>query len=338
MEDILGRMTDTPARLLKLLSLLQMPREWPGSELADRLGVTPRTIRRDVERLRELGYLVEARMGAAGGYRLAAGAAMPPLVLDDEEAVAIAVGLRTAAGQPVAGIGEAALRALAKLEQVLPSRLRYRVRSLGAATVPVLMPPALSRPSGQPVVDPERLVVLAAAIANRERVRFRYRSHAGHQTRRHVDPHRLVTAWRRWYLVGFDNDRADWRLFRVDRIDTPQPTGVRIAPRTLPAEDVGSFVREKLFSSAPTYRAVVTIHLPVDQVRGHLGDSPGDLEAVDEHSCRLHSHTDTLEWIAFRLIQLGCDFTVHQPPELIEYLRTLGARITRAARGPRQTG
>jgi predicted DNA-binding transcriptional regulator YafY len=324
-------MANTPARLLQLLSLLQVPREWPGSELARRLEVSPRTVRRDVDRLRELGYPVEATMGAAGGYRLVAGAAMPPLLLDDDEAVAIAVGLRTAAAQPVAGIEESALRALTKLEQVLPSRLRYRVRSLGAATVPVTMPPALSRPSSQPAVDPEGLTVLAGAIASRERVRFRYRSRDGGETRRHVDPHRLVAAGRRWYLVAFDNDRGDWRTFRADRIGQPAATGARIAPRELPAEDAGSFLKDELFSSAPTYRAVATIRLPVDQVRGRLGEGAGDLEAIDERSCQLHGHADTLEWTAFRLITLGCDFTVHEPPELVDYLRTLGARITRAA-------
>jgi predicted DNA-binding transcriptional regulator YafY len=255
---------------------------------------------------------------------------MPQLLLEDEEAFATAIGLRTAAAQPVAGIGEAAVRALAKLEQVLPSRLRYRVRSLGAATVPVMMPPALSRASGTPAVDSEHLAVLAMAVEGRERVRFRYRSHDGSETRRHVDPHRLVAAGRHWYLVAYDNDRADWRLFRADRIDAPQATGVRVTPRALPAEDAGEFVKEKLFSSAPTYRAVVTIHLPVEQVRGRLGDGPGDLEAIDERSCRLRSHTDTLEWTALRLILLGCDFTVHHPPELIDHLRTLGARLTRA--------
>jgi predicted DNA-binding transcriptional regulator YafY len=160
-------MTDTPARLLNLLSLLQTSREWPGSELAERLQVSPRTIRRDIERLRELGYPVEATMGAEGGYRLVAGAAMPPLLLD--EAVAIAVGLRTAAGHAVDGIEEAAVRALAKLEQVLPSRLRYRVGALTAATVPLLT-------GDGPTVDPEVLTVLAAAIANHERVRFGYRA------------------------------------------------------------------------------------------------------------------------------------------------------------------
>jgi predicted DNA-binding transcriptional regulator YafY len=318
-------------RLFALLSLLQTPREWPGSELARRLGVTPRTIRRDIDRLRELGYPVEATMGAAGGYRLVAGTAMPPLLLDDEEAVAIAVGLRTAAGQQVAGIEESAVRALTKLEQVLPSRLRYRVRSLSQATVPLTLPPALSRDEPQPAVDPERLTVLAAAVANRERVRFRYRSYDGTESRRHVDPHRLVASGRRWYLVAYDNDRQDWRTYRMDRVESPKPTGARIAVREIPGGDASAFVRDQLFSSAPTYRAVATIHAPYDEVRGRVGDAPGDLEPVNEHSCRLHGHTDTLEWTAFRLIMLGCDFEVHEPPELVGYLRTIGARLTRAA-------
>src|SRR2546421_12134533 len=168
-------------RLLKLLSLLQTPREWPGSELADRLEVSRRTIRRDIERLRDLGYPVEATMGAMGGYRLVAGQAMPPLLLDDEEAVAIAVGLRTAAGHAVDGIEEASVRALAKLPQVLPSRLRHRVGALSAATVPMVS-------WSPPTVEPEELTTLAAAIANRERVRFAYRPAGGSDSRRHVAP------------------------------------------------------------------------------------------------------------------------------------------------------
>ncbi|WP_219414465.1 helix-turn-helix transcriptional regulator [Pseudonocardia nigra] len=320
-------MTDTPARLLTLLSLLQTPREWPGSELATRLGVSLRTIRRDVDRLRDLGYPVEASMGALGGYRLVAGAAMPPLLLDDEEAVAIAVGLRTAAGQAVTGIDEAAVRALTKLEQVLPSRLRRRVATLGTATVAA--PDAYAG-----AVDPEHLTALAAAIANRERVRLRYRAADGSESRRHVEPHRVVTAGRRWYLVAYDLDRDDWRIFRVDRIDAPQPTGARALPRTLPAPDAARYVTEKMYSLVPTYSAVATLHAPIEQMRGRVGDGPGDLEPLDEHSCRLRSHTDTLDWLAFRLIQLGCEFEVHEPPELRDHLHAMAARIRRGAGAP----
>ncbi|MCG5435730.1 helix-turn-helix transcriptional regulator [Micromonospora foliorum] len=317
-------MSDTPARLLGLLSLLQTPREWPGSELATRLGVSLRTIRRDVERLRDLGYPVQATMGAIGGYRLVAGKAMPPLLLDDDEAVAIAVGLRTAAGHAVAGIEEASVRALAKLEQVLPSRLRHRVSALGAATEPLLT-------WDRPTVDPERLSALAAAVNNREQLRFTYRRRDGVDTERRVEPHKLVSAGRRWYLVGYDNDRDDWRIFRVDRISDLRPTRTRVAARQLPAADAASFMTEKLLELTPVYRAVVTLYAPVEQMAGPLGGAGVDLEPIDATSCRLRSNADTLEWLAWRLLTLGCDVEVHEPPELIAHLRELGVRATRAA-------
>ncbi len=317
-------MTDTPARLLTLLSLLQTPREWPGSELARRLGVSLRTVRRDVDRLRDLGYPVEATMGALGGYRLVAGAAMPPLLLDDEEAVAIAVGLRTAAGQAVTGIDEAAVRALAKLEQVLPSRLRYRVGALGAATLPA--PDVYATP-----VDPAHLTALAAAITNRERVRLRYTAADGTGSKRHVEPHRLVPSGRRWYLVAYDLDRDGWRIFRADRIENPQPTGARATPRELPAPDAAAYVTDKLYSGVPVHTAVATLHAPIEQVRGRIGDAPAALEPIDDNSCRLRSHTDTLDWLAFALLRLNCEFEVHEPPELREHLRTLAGRLRRAA-------
>jgi predicted DNA-binding transcriptional regulator YafY len=323
MAGTLAVMSETSGRLLRLLSLLQTPREWPGSELAQRLRVSLRTVRRDIERLRDLGYPVQASMGSEGGYRLIAGTAMPPLLLDDEEAVAIAVGLRTAAVHAVTGIAEASVRAMAKLEQVLPARLRYRVSNLRAATVPMLTP-------NEPTVDPEDLAVLAAAIANRERLRFDYRAVEGADSTRLVEPHRLVSARQRWYLVAYDNDRDDWRIFRVDRIGTPRPTGVRTAPRELPAEDAAAFLTSKLYSLVPTYTAVATLHAPVEEVAGRLGGAATDLEPIDEESCRLRSHSDTLEWLAFRLAMLGCEFEVHGPPELIAYLRTLAARVTRA--------
>lgn len=319
-------MSGTPSRLLALLSLLQAPREWPGSELAERLHVSRRTIRRDVGRLRDLGYPVEAARGADGGYRLVAGTAMPPLLLDDEEAVAITVGVATAARHPVRGIEEASLRALAKLEQVLPSRRRYRVSSLNAATVPL--------PVGDgPGVDPGHLTTLASAIARHEQVRLGYTASDGTGSTRLVDPHRLVPVGRRWYLLGYDNGRQDWRIFRIDRIHRLQPAGVRTLPRELPATDAAAYVASKLYSLAPTYRAVVTLHAPAAEVTRRLGDIPAELTPIGEQACRLYSHADTLEWLAFRLIQLDCEFEVHQPAELARYLRMLGARLTRAA-GP----
>ncbi len=308
-------------RLLALLSLLQTPREWPGSELARRLEVSPRTVRRDVERLRDLGYPVEAAMGAEGGYRLVAGAALPPLLLDDEEAVAIAVGLRTAAGQAVQGIEEAAVRALTKLERVLPARLRYRVGTLNAATVPLVT-------GDQQVVDPGQLTEIAAAVTNRERLRFAYRDSAGTTSKRHVEPYRLVSAGRRWYLVAFDVDRDDWRVFRVDRIAGSFATGARYTERALPEGDPATFVTSKLYSSAPTYEAVVLVELPAADVPAHLGT----IEPVDDRRSRVRAAADTLEWLAFRFATAGCEFTVERPPELVDYLRSLAGRVDRATR------
>ncbi|GAB3151315.1 YafY family protein [Amycolatopsis stemonae] len=320
-------MTDTPARLLGLLSLLQTPREWPGSELADRLGVSPRTIRRDVDRLRDLGYPVEASRGVAGGYRLVAGTAMPPLVLEDDEAVAIAVGLRTAAGQTVAGIEEASVRALAKLEQVLPARLRRRVGTIGTATVAV--------PAAGPAVDPAQLTVFAGAITNHETVRFRYRANDGSETRRRAEPLRLVAAGRRWYLVAYDLDRADWRVFRADRVRDAQATGSRAAQRKPPATDLAAYVVERLYDLVPTYRAVAVVAEPASRVAPRLGAAAGELTELADGRCRWRSHPDTLDWLAFRLLGLGCAFTVEEPPELVEHLQVLADRAAAAASGAR---
>ena len=206
-------MNETSSRLLQLLALLQARREWLGTELADRLEVSGRTIRRDVERLRDLGYPVQSTTGPAGGYRLAAGTAMPPLLLDDDEAIAIAVGLRTAARASVTGIEETAIRALVKLEQVLPTHLRRRVAALGSTT--------FAPPLAGPTVDPQHLTVIAAACRDGECLRFAYRSRDGTNSRRLVEPHTLVNRGRRWYLVAWDRDRDDWRTFRLDRLARP---------------------------------------------------------------------------------------------------------------------
>src|SRR6266545_6447022 len=208
-------MLETSARLLRLLSLLQTPRAWTGAELSERLQVSGRTVRADIDRLRRLGYPVHATRGAVGGYRLSAGTALPPLLLDDEEAVAVAVGLRTAAGGTVTGIEETSLRALAKLEQVLPTHLRGRVNALHTHIV------ATSK--GGPTVDAAVLTTIAAAARDRHRLRFDYRTHDGSASIRSVEPHRLVHTGRRWYLLAWDTDRQDWRTFRVDRITLRTP-------------------------------------------------------------------------------------------------------------------
>ena len=227
-------MANTSTRTLRLLSLLQAKRYWPGGELADRLGVSPRTLRRDVDRLRELGYPVEAQRGVDGGYQLAAGAALPPLVVDDEEAVALAVGLQAAAQGPVEGIADSSVRALAKVVQVMPARLRRRVEALAAMTVPAAWDAGTQSPAGPAALDPGVLTTIALACRDSERIRFGYVAASGAQSTRHVEPHRLVSLGRRWYLVGYDLDRQDWRSFRMDRLSEPSGSGARFRPRELP--------------------------------------------------------------------------------------------------------
>ena len=228
--------TDPTGRALALLSLLQTHRFWPGAELARRLDVTERTVRRDVGRLRGLGYPVAATPGRYGGYRLESGAHLPPLVVDDDEAVALAVGLGCAAVAAVEGMEETSLRALAKVESLLPHRLRRRVAALHGSITPV------PSPTGEDVVDPGALSVLAAACRDHGLVRFPYRAGDGSPTRRLVEPHRLVPADRRWYLVAWDRDRDDWRTFRLDRVARPQATGGRFTPREIPRGGAASFV------------------------------------------------------------------------------------------------
>ncbi|MFC8075889.1 helix-turn-helix transcriptional regulator [Streptomyces sp. NPDC057307] len=319
-------MTDTPARLLNLLSLLQTPREWPGSELAERLDVSARTIRRDIDRLRDLGYPVEASRGAVGGYRLVAGAAMPPLLLDDEEAVAIAVGLRAGAGHAIEGVEEASVRALAKLEQVLPSRLRHRVSTLQAATVPLLVRGDAAS------VDPRTLTAIAAAITGTERLRFGYRAGDGAETKRQVEPYRLVSTARRWYLVAYDLGREDWRTFRLDRVSEPYPTGARFTPRELPTGDAAEFLSSSMSRAQSQVELDVSFAAPAEFVAARLPASVGVPEPTGPDSCRLRgSAADSLEWLALRLALVDCEFTVRQPARLIEHVRELGGRLTRAA-------
>ena len=311
-------MTETSGRLLQLLALLQARREWAGGELADRLGVSGRTIRRDIERLRELGYPVDSLTGPAGGYRLRPGTEIPPLLLDDDEAIAIAVGLGTAARSSVAGIEETAVRALVKLEQVLPAHLSRRVRALGSAVV--------SPPAGGPTVDPHHLTVIAAACRDSECLRFAYRSRDGAETRREVEPHALVNFGRRWYLVAWDRRRADWRTFRVDRLARPASMGVRFTARALPAEDAVGFVNQSIVGAPHRYEARLTLRASADQVSLHWGT----VEPIDDESCEYRTGDDNLDWLAQRVSMLPVDFQVHEPPELIERLQALSARLERA--------
>jgi predicted DNA-binding transcriptional regulator YafY len=315
--------TDTPARLLQLLSLLQTPREWPGGELADRLGVSRRTVRRDIDRLRELGYPVQATLGSDGGYRLVAGKAMPPLVLDDEEAVAIAVGLRAGAGHAVEGVDEASVRALAKLEQVLPSRLRHRVATLQAATTPLTSGDGAS-------IAPETLTVMASTVAGQERLRFAYRAKDGTESRRLTEPYRLVSTGQRWYLVAYDLDREDWRTFRVDRVSQPFATGA-VHPARAADGKRGGVPAAVDVPAAGDVRVRRDLRRPR---RRHRGAHPGLARhpgAARRDSCRLRATTgDAVQWLAVRLAMLECEFTVQEPEELVRYVRELGERLTRA--------
>jgi predicted DNA-binding transcriptional regulator YafY len=315
---------ETSARLLRLLSLLQSRRHWSGPELAERLAVTTRTVRADVERLRALGYPVEATPGVAGGYRLGVGAALPPLLLDDEEAVAVAVGLRTAAGGTVAGIEETSLRALAKLERMLPNRLRRRVAALQGYT--------LDAGAGGPTVDAELLALLAGACRDAERLRFDYVSHSGTALRRVVEPHRVVFLRRRWYLVAWDVERADWRTFRVDRIEPKPPTGPRFAPRDFPEQDVAAYVLRGVGAALWRHWGRVRLHAPVAEVRRRWPDAPGRLTPEGEDSCVLEAGADTFGQLALHLGLLDVDFEVLDPPELADAVRALGERYVRAAR------
>jgi predicted DNA-binding transcriptional regulator YafY len=316
-------MSETSSRLLELLSLLQGRRDWPGAELAERLEVSGRTIRRDMERLRGLGYPVESLTGPAGGYRLRAGTAMPPLLLDDDEAIAIAVGLRTAARSSVTGIEETSVRALVKLEQVLPAQLRRRVSALGSATI--------APPAAGPTVDPQHLTAIAAACRDSECLRFAYRSRDGTDTRRDVEPHSLVNLGRRWYLVAWDRRREDWRSFRVDRLDRPASTGVSFAARKLPARDAAAYVEQSVSGAPNRYAARVTVQASMEEITSRLPPYWGTFKPIDAHTCEYRTGDDDLGWLAMRIAMLGADITVHEPLELIEHLRALARRLDRAA-------
>jgi predicted DNA-binding transcriptional regulator YafY len=302
--------------------MLQARRDWPGAELAERLDVSPRTVRRDVERLRGLGYPIESLSGPTGGYRLAAGTAMPPLLLDDDEAIAIAVGLRTAAQASVAGIEESSVRALVKLEQVLPKHLRRRVRALGDVTATL--------PGGGPMVDPASLTTIASACRDRERLRFAYENREGELTRRLVEPQSLVNLGRRWYLVAWDCGREDWRTFRVDRIQRPAGAGGRCAERELPGgENAAKYVAGNLSGGPARWDARVTVRCPAEELRDRQW-LRGTVEPIDEGSCELRTSEDDLDWLAMKIAMLGREFEVHEPSELVERLGEVQARIARA--------
>jgi predicted DNA-binding transcriptional regulator YafY len=313
----------TSARLLRLLSLLQSRRDWPGPEFADRLEVTTRTIRHDVEQLRRLGYPVHASPGTAGGYRLGAGTSLPPLLLDDDEAVAIAIGLRTAASGSVAGLEETSVRALAKLEQLLPPRLRHRVSTLQSYTVPI--------PDGIPTVDALALAAIAAACRDHERLRFDYLTHDRRPGVRTVEPHRLAYLGRRWYLEAWDTGKGDWRTFRVDRMELHPPTGRRFVPREPPEGDLASRVAQGVGQATWRYRARVKVLAPAGVVAARL-PAAIPVEPINEHTCAVDVGSDTPHMLAVYLGMMDADFEVGEPPELVDHLRRLVERYDQATR------
>ncbi|MEC4017109.1 helix-turn-helix transcriptional regulator [Streptomyces sp. H27-D2] len=315
--------TDMPARMLRLLSLLQTRREWSGTELADRLGVTGRTVRRDIDRLRELGYPVEGTTGHAGGYRLASGTDMPPLLLDDDEAVAIAVALRTAAGG-LTGMEETSLRALAKLEQVLPQRLRGQVTALQDATV------TITWESRGPRVEPAVLTALAAACRDHEIITFDYTTRTRDHAPRRVEPAHLVASGGLWYLLAHDTGKDDWRIYRLDRITHPAPTGRRVPARTVPGGDPAAYVTSKIATAPVRHRALATVRASADTIRKRTWALADRIQPLDAHTCTVDASDNHLSRITQTLAVLDVDYTLDADPAVHDHLRTTALRTLHA--------
>jgi predicted DNA-binding transcriptional regulator YafY len=312
-------MAETTARVLRLLGLLQSRPVWSGPELADRLGVTVRSVRRDVERLRDLGYPVRSAKGVGGGYQLGPGQGLPPLLLDPEEAVAVAVCLSLAAGGSVAGVDEAALRTLSKLDQVLPARLRAQVAAVQHATETL---DTTATPA-----DPATLMTLARGCRDHHRVRFGYVDHAGEQTARTVEPYRLVATGRRWYLLAHDVDRDDWRTFRLDRMRDVEPTTWTFRPREAP--DAREHVSRAISRSPYPLEVRVHYDVPADVVRAQVPPTAATVEPLDDGRCLLVAGGERLDALAFHLSRIEPPGTVLEPPELRDAMRDLADRLGR---------
>jgi predicted DNA-binding transcriptional regulator YafY len=314
-------MSETTGRVLQLLGLLQSRRVWTGEELSERLGVTGRSVRRDIERLRDLGYPVHASKGHGGGYQLGAGAALPPLLLDGDEAVAMAVCLRLAAGGSVAGVGESALSALSKLDQVMPARLRAQVAAVQTATT------TLTSGSDTPV-QPEVLMTLARACRDHEHVDLGYTDRSGVATQRRLEPYQLVTTGKRWYLLAFDRDRDDWRSLRLDRMVEVRARGTTFAPRQAP--DAAEYISRSI-SSSP-YRYVAKVHYRCSQevVAQHFSPSAVTIEADGPDACIVTTGADDPEVLVLYLAMVGHDFDILEPPEVIAAAAAVADRLKRA--------
>ncbi|MFF2084468.1 helix-turn-helix transcriptional regulator [Nocardia sp. NPDC058176] len=308
----------TTERVLTLLGLLQQRAVWTGPELADRLGVTARTVRRDVQRLRALGYPVQAGQGVGGGYRLGPGRDLPPLLLDDEEAIATAVALLVGAGGAVSGSGDAALRALSKLDRVLPTRLRHEVHAL--------MGSVESFGTGHLPVDPDTLMTLARACRDEVEIGFGYPSAT--QAQRRVEPYRLVASDRRWYLLAYDLDRDDWRNFRVDRMTEVATRTWRFRPRPAPA--AAAYVQENIASRAYPHQARFLVYATADAVRALIPAAAAVVRPRDDGHCEVLSGAADLDAVLLHMLRLGPDFDVLSPPELATRCRDLAQRLLTA--------
>jgi predicted DNA-binding transcriptional regulator YafY len=315
-------MSETTSRVLQLLGLFQSRRVWTGEELADRLGVTTRSVRRDVERLRDLGYPVHASKGHGGGYQLGAGAALPPLLLDPDEAVAMAVCLRLAAGGSVAGVGESALRALSKLDQVMPARLRSQVSAVHDSTV------TLTSGQSDSPVEPDVLMSLARACRDHEHVAAGYVDLHGNTTQRRLEPYQLVTTGRRWYLLCFDRDRRDWRTLRLDRMADVRALGSTFTPRQAP--DAAAYVRRSISASPYRFTARVRYHAPQDAITTVFSQTSVDIEPDGSDKCIVTTGADDPERMVLYLGMPGYEFEVLSPPEVVDAVRTVADRLSRA--------
>jgi len=317
---------DPTGRALQLLSLLQTHRLWRGAELAARLEVTERTVRRDIDRLRELGYPVDATPGTEGGYRLATGAHMPPLLFDNDEAVAVAVGLRSAAGAAITGMDESSLRALTKIEQLLPSRLRRQVAALHSNISSMQWTP------NSDVVDSDALSLLAVACRDCEEVRFDYQRRDGQDSRRLVEPHQLVTARRRWYLVAWDQRRHDWRTFRLDRLREPRLAGGSFTRREIPGGDAATFLATTLGSPPRHHEATITVHAAFAQIKDGLQWVDHTIDKAEAERCQIQVRSEDLGRLAMTVarIALTAPVEISEPDELTHTIEQLATHLTGA--------
>ena len=317
-------MASTGERMLELLALLQSRHRWHGHELTQRLSISERTLRRDIDRLRTLGYPVHAERGVDGGYQLGAGARLPPLLINSDEAIAIAVGLRHAAGQPIAGIGDAAIGALTKIVDMLTPAARAEIEAI--ATSIEAPPRSISD------VSLEVITTLSSASRDTVRTRFHYCDTERAVTERCVEPHYVVPISQRWYLVAWDLDRHDWRTFRLDRITEPHVTKRRFERRPLPATDATSFVLDRLSSRPATYQVDVVVVAAVEDVEHHVGPW-GTATSAGADTTRLFMEVDDLSWVVLMLAAINADIRHAEPPELLTLLHALGTKFSTARPG-----